>query len=166
MSPIVKLMAYTAKLANRTYVVGYSGSGKSTLAKELSQESGYPVVSLDDDPRWWEMIANDPEHKHLVPNSPEWVNCCNLMNIITFDALGKLGSKPAIVEGCQLLAVNPRHLDGFLVLMATPASQICQWRRQRNSHTEVGTNADAVAGGDELSNKLIEADRTMWWKWA
>lgn len=151
----IKELAERLDNSSHIYICGYSGSGKSTIAKKIAQILNRGIVHLDEDLRWWDMIAADPDHKHLIPGTFEHTAAWTLARQISFDKIRYL-TKPHVVEGVQLYGVQPHHLHGSKLLLTTPDDTIVEWRASRTSHTEIGTNA---AGGEDLSRKLIEADR-------
>ena len=141
--------------SSRHYLVtGHSGAGKSTLARKLSEETGAPIVSLDDVPSIRALLEEQKATAKVsggkLDLSPETTAKKKAVELKAIqDAIA--AKNPAIIEGSYLLDHDPSMFKGHKMMLVDRArDSILDQRveRQRLSDLSNGKEwSDARAAG-------------------
>lgn len=113
------------------FVTGHSGAGKTTKARELSQQTGLPIFSVDDAPEIRELHQRQKEEARrtgtFVPDAKaEHTALSGVMRRVS--AL----KQPHIVEGTHFLAAPQLIPTGAsVVIVDRPKEQILRQRVER-----------------------------------
>lgn len=102
-------------------VTGACGAGKSTLAKALSRQLQLPILRLDDDPAFRQMLVYEPDLNRAVDPQrySEWQA---LRRYLVKEAVRL--PEPHIIEGTQILVAPELTAGHRRILVDTPLHQI------------------------------------------
>jgi len=112
-------------------IAGHSGSGKSNLAKQLAENTGYPIVHLDDDPeiqQWWK---GNHDNEYISPATKDFDKFDKLKRRVVVNAVNRL-TQPAIIEGTQVTAAPEVWSKHRRIFVDTPHSTIIRQRLSRD----------------------------------
>jgi len=111
------------------FVTGACGAGKSTLARMLSHQLKFPLLRLDDDPVFRQMLVDEPDLRRLS-DPQRYAQWQALRWQMVRDAVSL--PEPHIIEGTQILAA-PELTTGYRrILVDTPLHQIVRQNLARD----------------------------------
>ena len=156
----IKMLKEHLKMASDHHhiITGHSGAGKSTLARKLSEETGAPIVALDDAPsirailqEQKDMARAHPEGKlNLTPELNKKYEAIELKAIQ--DAIA--AKNPSIIEGSYFLKHKPEMFKGHkMMLVDRDRDTILNQRVERQRLKDLGR-------GREWSDERAKGVRT------
>lgn len=128
---IADASATQPKKLNHILVTGHSGSGKSTLANQLAEETGYPIIHMDDEPdikSWW---SGNKDNEYLSPSSSDFDKFEKIKRRVVINAVNRL-TTPSIIEGTQVAAAPEVWSKYRRIFVDTPQRTVVRQRLARD----------------------------------
>ena len=111
------------------FITGACGAGKSTLGRALSRQLQLPLLRLDDDPDFRQMLQYEPDLNRLT--DPQRYAQWQALRRHLVQEAGKL-PQPHIIEGTHILTAPELTTGHRRILVDTPLHQIIRQHLARD----------------------------------